>query len=373
MSPSNRETELLKLALINIRNTLILLALAYFSIPIATAAWSALEPWFAKPDKRGHFINYKNDPWAVQHFKEFHDAEGGEYHRYVIWRHKPYSGQTLNIDKEGVRVTPPISGLPAAPATYFFGGSAMWGEGASDETTIPAHYEALSRETAVNYGEGGWTAHQSLNQLMEVMAAGRKPTTVVFYDGFNEILAKCSRGNDFFSHLSEKHIRDELEYEPTEVGYYLRSIKAAAKSVATGIFGRNPDNKKVYDCNTNPQKADLVAEALLRDWAIAKYVAESNGARFFAFLQPVAFLSKTKLSQLSPEELDAELGQQFETVYPLIRAKMKERGIGIDMSGTMDLDDYFYVDICHLSPNGNRVIAEGMRKAMTTSTPASGG
>ena len=52
---------------------------------------------------------------------------------------------------------------------------------------------------------------------------------------------------------------------------------------------------------------------------------------------------------------------------------MKERGIGIDMSGAMDLDEYLYVDICHLSPNGNRIIAEGMRKAMTTPTPASGG
>ena len=36
---------MLKLILINIRNTLILLALAYFSIPIATAAWSLLAPW----------------------------------------------------------------------------------------------------------------------------------------------------------------------------------------------------------------------------------------------------------------------------------------------------------------------------------------
>jgi hypothetical protein len=367
------EAGVLKLVLINIRNTLILLALAYFSIPIVTAAWSGLEPWFAKPDKRGHFINYKNEPWAAQHFKEFHDAEGSDFHRYVVWRHKPFSGQTLNIDKDGIRVTPPISGLPAAPTTYFFGGSAMWGEGASDETTIPSYYQSLFREPAINYGEGGWTAHQSLNQLMEVMAAGRRPTTVVFYDGFNEILAKCSRGNDFFSHFSEKRLRDALDHRPTEFEYYLQSIKSAVKSVSMTIFGRNPDNKKVYDCNTNPQKADLVAEALLRDWAIAKYVAESNGARFFAFLQPAAFVSKTKLSQLSPEELDADLGQQFETVYPLIRAKMKERGIGIDLSGTMDLDDYYYVDICHLSPNGNRIIAEAMRKAMATPTPVSGG
>jgi hypothetical protein len=371
----HKEAGVLKLVLINLRNTLILLALAYFSIPIATAAWSLLKPLFTEPDRRAHYINYKNEPWAEQHFKEFHEWEQKSgYRAYVIWRHKPYAGQTINTDKaEGIRVTPPISGLPAAPATYFFGGSTMWGEGVSDETTIPAYYQALSRETAVNYGEGGWTAHQSLNQLMEVMAAGRKPANVVFYDGVNEIYAKCSRGNNFFSHFSEKRIDGALKYEPTEVGYYLQSIEAAAKSVATAIFGRNPDHKKVYDCNNNPQKADLVAEALVRDWMIAKYIAESNGARFFAFLQPVAFLSKTRLSELPPEELDAEFGEQYKTVYPLIRAKMKQRGIGIDMSGTVDLDGYFYVDFCHLSPNGNRIVAEAIRKAMTSPTPASGG
>jgi len=364
----------LRLVLINIRNTLILLALAYFSIPLATAAWSLFEPWFTKPDnKRVHLINYKDEPWAEQHFKEFRETET-DYLGYVVWRRKPYSGHTINVDTaERIRVTPPISELPAAPVTYFFGGSTMWGFGARDEMTIPAYYQTISRESAVNYGESGWTAHQSLNQLMELMAVGRRPAGVVFYDGLNEVEQKCRRENNFYSHSNEQRIRDALEYESTEIGYYLRPIKAAAKSTATAIFGRNPDNKKVYDCNTDPQKAELVAEALLRDWMIAKYIAESNGARFFAFLQPVAFLSKTRLSHLQPGDLDAELRKQFETVYPLIRAKMRERDIGIDISGILDLDDYYYIDFGHLSPNGNRIIAEGMRKAMTTPTPASGG
>jgi len=191
---------MLKLILINIRNTLILLALAYFSIPIVTAAWSLLGPWFKKPDERAYLINYKNESWAELHFKELRQLEGQlQYRAYVIWRHKPYSGQTINIDRaEGIRVTPPDPGLRATKATYFFGGSAMWGLGASDEKTIPSYYQTLSRETAVNFAETGWTAHQSLNQLMEVIAAGHRPATVVFYDGSNDILAKCSRGNNFF-------------------------------------------------------------------------------------------------------------------------------------------------------------------------------
>jgi hypothetical protein len=359
----------LKLILINIRNTVILLAIAYFSIPIVTAAWSSLGPtFFPEVAKRARLVNYQNTPWAEQHFREFDEVESG-YLGYVAWRRKPYTGRTITIDvTERIRVTPHIPGLSERP-TYFFGGSTMWGTGSNDEGTIPAYYQEMAKETAVNYGESGWTAHQSLNQLTKVMAEGRRPVNVVFYDGANEVVHKCRRENSFFSHSNEQRIQDALEYEPTDVGYYLRPVLAAARDVGEEIFDRERDGQKFFDCDTNPEKAALIAEALIDDWAIAKYTAETKGARFFAFLQPVAFLSRTRVSHL---KLDAELAKQFETVYPLIRAKMKERGIGLDISGILDGDEYFYIDFCHVSPNGNRVIAEGMRKAMTTPTQVSG-
>jgi hypothetical protein len=104
---------------------------------------------------------------------------------------------------------------------------------------------------------------------------------------------------------------------------------------------------------------------------MARYIAEDDGARFFAFLQPVAFQSKTRLSQIEFKKRDAEVSKQFEAVYPLIRAKMKESGIGIDLSGILDHDDYIYIDTCHVSPNGNRLIAEGIWKAMATAMQSS--
>jgi len=161
-------------------------------------------------------------------------------------------------------------------------------------------------------------------------------------------------------------MRDALEHQPTDANYYLRSIKEATKDLSSAMFGRNP-NRGSVDCSTNPQKADLVAEALINDWTMAKHIAEDNGARFFAFLQPMAFLSKTRLSHIQPAVLDPKIGAQYETVYPLIRAKMKEHAIGNDLSDILDIDDYFYIDFCHVSPNGKAI-----RKAMTTSTKISG-
>jgi hypothetical protein len=118
--------------------------------------WVPVNQLTGAPDKRAHFINYKNESWAEQHFKEFHELKGeSDFHPYVVWRHKPYSRQTLNIDSDGVRVTPPISGLPATPATYFFGGPAMWGEGASDDTTIPASEGMRKEMTTPTSASGG--------------------------------------------------------------------------------------------------------------------------------------------------------------------------------------------------------------------------
>lgn len=363
---------MLRIILINIRNTLLLLALIYFSIPVVTEANSLLETWFPQPDnKRAKLVNYKDDPWAEQYFAEYDELKS-DYVGYVAWRRKPFSGQTITVDAaQGIRVTPAIPGLSGRP-TYFFGGSVMWGEGARDDMTIPAYYQSFAREPAVNFGESAWTAHQSLNQLMKVMVAGQRPANIVFYDGGNDVLNKCSRENNFFSHMNERQIRDAIEYKPTEFGYYGRTVKDAAKSIATALFGpKQEKNTKFFDCDTNPQKAELVAEALISDWKIAKYVAEDNGARFFAFLNPVSYLSKTRLSHLAPEEKAAEIGKQFETVYPLIRAKMKEHGIGTDLSGILDRDEYYYIDSAHVSPNANRLIAEGIWKAMSAPVQSS--
>jgi hypothetical protein len=183
----------------------------------------------------------------------------------------------------------------------------------------------------------------------------------VFYDGANEVLHKCRVENDYFSHSNEARIRDSLEYKPTEFGYYARPVMAVVKSLVAGLGGK-PKNAKFYDCASDPKKADLVAEALVQDWLAARQVSELSGARFTAFLQPIAYFSKSRLSHL---KLDEDLGEQYKAVYPLIRAKMSQRGVGIDLTNVLDHDDYYFIDFCHVSPNGNEIIAQAMSKTLS--------
>ena len=48
---------------------------------------------------------------------------------------------------------------------------------------------------------------------------------------------------------------------------------------------------------------------------------------------------------------------QFKAVYPLIERRMAEDGGFLNLVHALDIDGYVYVDFCHLSPNGNRLIA----------------
>jgi hypothetical protein len=350
-----------RLIAVNIRNAIILLALLILCIPVVTELSRFIEDdLFGKDDERGSMVNYRDLPWAKQHFKEFAGLET-YYVGYMAWRREPFSGSTIEIDADRhIRVTPRIEGLSQS-STFFFGGSTMWGTGATNETTIPAFYQAVARETAMNFAESGWTAHQNLNQFIKLVTEGQRPASAVFYDGANETAHKCRIENDFYSHGNESRLREGAKYKPGEAGYYFRSLKSAAQSISK-LIGFGAKKGKYYNCDTDAHKADLVAEALITDWEIARHLADANGIKFYAFLQPIAYLSTSKTDHI---DLEKSLGDQFRAVYPIIRAKMKEHGIGIDLSDVLDREGIYFIDFCHVSPNGNEVIAQAMRAHMS--------
>ena len=71
----------------------------------------------------------------------------------------------------------------------------MWGIGSLDaRSTIPSQFAAATKVRSENYGEIGYTAHQSLVQLLQMLQAGHRPSLVVFYDGVNDVAIKCERG-----------------------------------------------------------------------------------------------------------------------------------------------------------------------------------
>jgi hypothetical protein len=126
-----------------------------------------------------------------------------------------------------------------------------------------------------------------------------------------------------------------------------------------------------YDCAEDAAKAQAVARVLLSDWLVVKHLVEGYGGTFVAILQPEAYGSMTPLDHL---DLDPALGRQYEAVYPriveLIGSEFAELGDNfLDLRTALDQDDYVYIDWCHLSPNGNQIIAQRIGDAVAARAP----
>jgi lysophospholipase L1-like esterase len=336
---------ILRVVAINFALLSSLLVILFVLVPLADQAWPD-----NPPQRYKGLPNYRQADWVDTHFAEWAGL-GTEYHSFVGWRRSPFAGQTIVIEAPyGERRTPLPAGA-AEPSVYFFGGSAMWGTGARDQDTIPALYAQATGRIARNFGESGYIAHQGLEMLLWLLATGQRPDVVVFYDGVNDVAQKCVAGHNLFSHAQEGRISSRLRNSPGSLAYF-----------ATPLLGWFGDNDVLgSDCDDDPAKAKAVAQSILDDWKTARAVAEAHGIRFYAVLQPVIYSSQTLRDHLKPKGREEERRRQFEAVYPLLRAELNALGFA-DFTEVLDVDEYIYIDYCHLSPNGNALIAEAMTR-----------
>ena len=109
-------------------------------------------------------------------------------------RREPFASETINIDRDGLRVTP---GGPANPMRILslFGGSTNAGTGVDDAHTISALVQRLFPDAAVvNYGQSAFVSAQNCAALLKRISLGAPVGTVVFYDGINDVLHLCQAG-----------------------------------------------------------------------------------------------------------------------------------------------------------------------------------
>ena len=336
------------------------------SVNIALAvAFAARDYWF--PDskvRRAELSNYADQDWAHGHFREMNRLSWA-YHSYYGWRQRPFAGDTITIEQSGLRRT---STGGEDIRIGFFGGSAMWGEGARDEETIPSLVAANLGAEAVNFGDRGWRAHQSLNRLFEAYVAGERFDVIVFYDGVNDVAYGCRAELPPFSHVRHDVIAER--FEPAFM-VSMRSFFAPIQRLTNAIARRWSVHDTTgamgpFNCSRDPDKAAHVARMIAADWDMARFIAERMGARFIGALQPVSYISDTPLDHIDPAR-DGPLEPEFRSVYPLIAQAIddvsrRERLDHIDMTRALDTPEPVYIDWVHLSPNGNAIIADHLSR-----------
>ena len=106
--------------------------------------------------------------WCEEHLNDWAKLSR-EYKDYVVWKSKPLSGPTINIDQNGVRLTKPCEAIEHKNRRYlFFGSSQMLGLGAPDALTIPSIFAELNRAETANYAGLGWDTRQCLSYLVNL-------------------------------------------------------------------------------------------------------------------------------------------------------------------------------------------------------------
>ncbi|MDN5200380.1 hypothetical protein QQ008_03385 [Fulvivirgaceae bacterium BMA10] len=336
-----------------------------------------------KPDK-AELPNYKDrNEYAEKIFTDFRNAEN-IYKPFVGWTNKPYQGPTLTINDVGDRIHVPkqISSSIDKGNIRFFGGSTMWGQGADDQHTIPALFDAFHPGYRIyNHGQIAYTSRQSLARLCNLIYKDEPIDKVVFYDGVNEVLILCRNEMELPSHLKLVDFKKKLEakfqnkiVEGLNYIFMKNTIELTGK-IHDGFKDKKEINLKSfdtseygYDCFSNPEKMEMVAEGLIKCWEMAHSLVTSKGGDFIAVLQPVSYVGNPKIDHLEIGKIGANMGNEAERLtyrvfYDLLKAKIKERNYDwiYNLSDAFDRDEYIYVDACHVSANGNEIIARRIK------------
>ncbi len=322
----------------------------------------------AAKSNRSELPNYEHEREHARAVFADYNRLKHRYEPFVGWKTLPYNGKTTHISDTGLR-TPDSDTLAndIRPVVRFFGGSTTWGEGSDDLHTIPALFnQANPGYRVINHGQLAYNTRQELDALISLYSTDQRADIVVFYDGVNDAAFLCPEEiRELPAHRLVPMYRDKLY-----TGRF-----AIIKELLTKVFIENiagivqkiryeptPENSP-YDCVRNPSKAEAIAEMMVRNWEMAHEIVTNRGGAFYAILQPVAFIGNPRVDHLA---LDNELGRNIREIYGRVRMKIIERHHPwvIDLSRTLDGDEYIFIDFCHISPNGNKIIARRISESI---------
>jgi hypothetical protein len=302
---------------------------------------------------------FQGEDWYREYGREFRVSTQMQWHPYVLWRRRPFVGRYINVDAAGRRRTwnREAAGEPAAEV-FAFGGSTLWGNGARDENTIPSRVSRLLDESGhrvrvTNYGELGFVSTQNLVSLALELRAGRVPALVFCYDGVNDAVAS---------------LQSREAGQPQLAGRMSGAMNRLYRDYYRSVTGLTPDAAPgAGRAESDDELVQQTVAAYLGNVRVIEHLAAAYGFKALFFWQPVAFVDKP-LSAEERERVEPRrraAGAFFEKLYAAMRATKAPAGL-------RDVSDVFastpqtvYIDFCHVSEEGNRLVAKRISDEIT--------
>ena len=321
-----------------------------------------------------HEDYYATVPWGADWERDGGDVPQG-YVPFVTWKAKPYSSTVINVDQSGNRVTPGADCRTGSYEVFVLGGSTVWGSGAPDWGTIPAHLQELfsaARDEPVcvrNLGQGGWVSTQGVIELQRQLQAGATPDLVILYDGPNDIQAGSEEG-DAGNHVDILDMRSKFE----DFG---RTRATMRLFNATGIFGllermvpstrslrRWPASYRPHAVGSE-ELADNIARVYLANYRTVRAWSREYGFEFAFFWQPNLVYDKKRLTPEERQVLDEWLADfpAPSALLPVVYKKIRAASTKYDR--LFYLADIFenetsriYLNESHVTPQGSLMVAK---------------
>jgi hypothetical protein len=293
------------------------------------------------------------------------------YRPYTVWRTRPFRGETVNFEADGLRRTYHSHCDAREYTIWMFGGSTMRGNGSPDWGTIPSQLAGLFEQAGQpacvrNYGEGAWVNTQEVTQLMLALKSeARKPNLVIFYDGANEAFVPYQSGSSDV-HMNFDTIKNQFEGRASarrgSFAYLLHTntaqlvfslvIRAAQRAGDRAVPTNDPDGLARSAVNNYFANMDVV-NALARQY----------GFDYAFFWQPVVFAGHKPLTpleeQIRSSKKQTHLAEWCPRVYNLVA--QQQRPHFYDLSSVFDnTSELLFLDWCHIIISGNHLIAQRM-------------
>lgn len=296
-------------------------------------------------------------------------------HPVLTWTTKPASTPHIHIADDHSRNT---AGNPAngdgSESIFMFGGSTTFGVYLPDDATIPSGLaKRLNADghpaTVHNYGQIAYNSNQEVLYLWLLLKEGKRPDTVILYDGCNDLYSYPH------STIDEELVKDEIgtvrlrqpekavnrslvnralvQRTLSAVTRYIKLIDYPLKTFRL-LSGRNTPESAIgtKDMTAYPQG---IADNYRKNIMLLDLLAKAYRFRYFLFWQPLIYDKP-----LTADEKIIPVPEEFRPVFQKTASLLETAGIPDfhNLSGLFHDDTgNEFVDVCHISASANAIVA----------------
>ena len=347
-----------------------------------------------KEEPREKVSYYAAQDWAEQYWYEFELSRKQRYYPYVGWRRAPFRGQTIEIDQNGIRLTPGADCSATSFKVFTFGASEMWGTGSPDWGTIPAYLQKGLEKLrqgpvcVVNFAESAYVLMQDVITLLVQLRSGNVPDVVLFYGVGTDVYASYQTGRaGVHENLDQIAARFEGRQAPSTLVDWLRSTSSyvLVDRLMNKLTIAHPQQSKLVTYESMgidvAELGDLIVREYLQNYKIVRALAQEYSFEYFFFLPPRIILGD---KPLTPEEQEmkykATTEAGFYKLYMVVQQTLERKASAYSNIYSMasifnHCDSLLWIDPSHTTPVGNQVISERMldiiqvRSSSDSSTP----